>query len=137
MDKDIPNKRNPLMTGESGLSFDNILSEDITKLTDKQKAARFLSKYFEVVRPLTRFKEYFSSSAKTHAHIFKEIKSFYIKLVVTSKWSEKKFVACINDIFENKNILSVTTLDLAGIRYDKGLLSAQVRIKENERRGRI
>jgi len=135
MDQNIPIKRNPLMSGSEGLSFDNIESEELILLTDSQKSEKFLSKYLEVVHPFTRFKEYFNSSAKTNSHLLKEIKTFYIKLVLSEKWSEKKYVACINDIFENKLVLGVTTLDLAGIKFDKGQLASQKRIEG--RSGRI
>lgn len=121
MDKNIANKHNPLFKEQQGLQFDNI-NDPITILTEDQKVDKFLSKYLEVVNPVSTYKSYFESSAKEINHILKEIKNYYKKLVLNGTWSEKKYVLVINDIFENKMLFSVNTLDISGLKYDKGTL---------------
>lgn len=126
MGKNLPVKRNPLFQGNMGLNFDNLESpEDLIELTPQQKADKFMSKYLDVFQPFTRFKEYFDGSAKTGSHILRDVKLYYSKLVIDGKWTEKKYVACVNDIFANKMVFSVVTLDAAGLRFDKGLLASQ------------
>lgn len=128
--KNLAIKRTPLMIGQQGLNFGNILEEDVTKLTDDQKAKRFLSKYQEVVDPIVTYEDYFHSSAKSIDFIFKEIKTYYKKLVLESGWTERKYVASVNNILENKMIFGIMSLDRSGLFYDRGLLD------KNERRDR-
>lgn len=128
--KNLPIKRTPIMLGQQGLNFGNIPEEDVTKLTDDQKAARFLSKYQQVVDPVITYEDYFRSSAKSIDFIFKEIKTYYKKLVVNGDWSERKYVASVNNILENKMIFGVISLDRAGLFFDRGLLDKP----KNERR---
>lgn len=110
------------MIGQQGLIFENVPEEDVTKLTDDQKAARFLSKYQSVVDPMVTYASYFESSAKSVDFIFKEIKTYYKKLVIQSNWTERKYVAAVNNILENKLILGVVSLDRSGLFYDRGIL---------------
>lgn len=120
--KNLPIKRTPLMLGHQGLVFENVPEEDVTKLTDDQKASRFLSKYQQVVDPITTYEDYFESSVKSVDFIFKEIKTFYKKLVLQSNWTERKYVASVNNIFANNMILGVVSLDRSGRFYDLGIL---------------
>lgn len=132
MDKNIANKHNPLFKEQQGLQFDNV-NEPITILTEDQKVDKFLSKYLEVVNPVSTYKSYFESSAKEINHILKEIKNYYKKLVLNGTWSEKKYVLVINDIFENKMLFSINTLDISGLKYDKGTLQNQSRNTKRRR----
>lgn len=134
--KNLPIKRTPIMLGQKGLAFGNIPEEDVTKLTDKQKTQQFISKYMQVFDPMTRYKEYFESSAKGVDMILKEIKTYHKKLVLEKGWSERKYVAAINNILENKMVFGVITLDRAGLLYDKGLLNNESNTTKTVRRRR-
>lgn len=134
--KNLPIKRTPIMLGQKGLAFGNIPEEDVTKLTDKQKTQQFISKYMQVFDPMTRYKEYFESSAKGVDMILKEIKTYHKKLVLEKGWSERKYVAAVNNILENKMVFGVITLDRAGLLYDKGLLDNESNTTKTVRRRR-
>lgn len=134
--KNLPIKRTPIMLGQKGLAFGNIPEEDVTKLTDKQKTSQFISKYMQVFDPMERYKEYFESSAKGVDMILKEIKTYHKKLVLEKGWSERKYVAAVNNILENKMIFGVITLDRAGLLYDKGLLNNESNAPKTVRRRR-
>jgi hypothetical protein len=134
--KSLPIKRTPVMLGQKGLAFGNIPEEDVTKLTDKQKTQQFISKYMQVFDPMTRYKEYFESSAKGVDMILKEIKTYHKKLVLEKGWSERKYVAAVNNILENKMVFGVITLDRAGLLYDKGLLNNESNATKTVRRRR-
>lgn len=98
-------------------------------LTDDQKVDVFISKYMDIVDPIAIYKNYFESSAKGVDHILLEIKRYYKVLVLGGKWSEKKYVACVNDILEHKVQLNVITLERRGFMFDSNSLSSQKRIK--------
>lgn len=134
--KNLPIKRTPIMLGQKGLAFGNIPEEDVTKLTDKQKTQQFISKYMQVFDPMTRYKDYFESSAKGVDMILKEIKTYHKKLVLEKGWSERKYVAAVNNILENKMVFGVITLDRAGLLYDKGLLNNESNTTKIVRRRR-
>jgi hypothetical protein len=134
--KSLPIKRTPIMLGQKGLAFGNIPEEDVTKLTDKQKTQQFISKYMQVFDPMERYKEYFESSAKGVDMIIKEIKTYHKKLVLEKGWSERKYVAAVNNILENKMVFGVITLDRAGLLYDKGLLNNDSNVTKTVRRRR-
>jgi hypothetical protein len=134
--KNLPVKRTPLMLGQKGLNFGNIPEEDVTKLTDKQKTQQFISKYMQVFDPMERYKEYFESSAKGVDMILREIKVYHKKLVLEKGWTERKYVAAVNNILENKMVFGVITLDRAGLLYDKGLLNNESNGTKTVRRRR-
>jgi hypothetical protein len=118
MRKDISNRRNPLLTGEATLDFGEINEELV--ITDDQKADAFLSKWMEKVDPFIRYESYFKTSAKDDAHILLEVKRYYKKLVVEEEaWTERKYVAVINDCFKNKVSIGPVTLDVQGRIYDR------------------
>ena len=129
-------RRNARLVGDGGLSFDN-QDELNFELTDEEKAQGFISKYQENVDPVGKFKDYFENSAMTVQAIFKIIKESYKKLVINGKWSEKKFVAVITDIFEEGRVFSPLSVDLTGKLFDEGRLSSQVRAKNRQRRRRL
>lgn len=130
-------KNDPLLQGKKGLEFDNISESESTELTPAQKATVFLSKYMDVIDPIDTYSDYFHTSAKGEAWELKDIKTQYVNLVVSEKWSEEKYVAVINDIFENRAIFSPLTLDIRGRMYEQGSLSSQQRLARNKRRGRL
>lgn len=134
--KNLPIKRTPLMLGQKGLAFGNIPEEDVTKLTDKQRTSQFISKYMQVFNPVERYSDYFKSSAKGVDMILKEIKTYHKKLVIEKNWPERKYVAAVNNIFENKMVFGVFALDRAGLLYDKGLLNNDSNATKTVRRRR-
>lgn len=129
--KDTSRKRHPLYRDEPTLDFgqDFVLDE----MTEDQKADAFLSKYMDLVDPVGKYEKYFSSSAKNLDHILKEVKIYYKKLVVSGDWTEKKYVAVLDDIFTNRAVLSVMTLDSAGLRHDRGLLASQREVRRKRK----
>lgn len=130
-------KATPLFQGETGLSFDNVASEEVIELTDEQKASRFLSKYQELVDPFVTYREYFEASAKGSGWDLKDVKTQYIKLVLSGKWPEAKYVTVINDIFEHGAVFSPLVLDTRGRMYEQQALASQRRSASTRRRGRV
>ena len=126
-------RRHPLMLGEQPLltldeDTDNSGSADDTYLTEEQQATRFMSRWQEKVNPLIRYKGYFESSAKTSGHIFKEIRRFYLQLVVNGNWSDGKFVAVVGKIMsDNQHTVNTPTLDVVGRQYDREQIKTQRR----------
>lgn len=120
MKKNVPSKRHPLIKEEKTLDFGEDL--DVSELTEDQQVEKFISKYMDVVKPVELYSEYFESSAKTLAHILKEVKRYYSRLVIHGTWSEKKYVAALDSIFMSQKYLNVMSLDFAGREYDKQIL---------------
>lgn len=124
-------KHNPLfMKDENALDFGDEFDPKILTIEEKQDA--FMSKYMDVIDPVEKYKKYFESSAKNLDHILRDVKLYYKKLVLEGTWNERKYVEVIDDLFSNRIVISVITLDRAGLMYDKGQLSSQ----RNVRRGR-
>lgn len=123
-------RRHPLYQGEPTLDFGEDL--DITELTEEQKCSLFLSKYQELVDPLVKYEKYFNSTAKGIDHIFRDVKLYYKKLVLEGTWTEKKYVTVLDDIFSNRAIFSVVTLDRAGLMFDRGGLSSQRSVRRRK-----
>lgn len=130
-------KHDPLLTGAPGLNFENLKPAEVVELTDSQKATAFLSRYLETEHPISRYRAYFESSVKGEAWEMKELKQFYLKLVVAGKWSEEKFIEVANSIFRDKQVLSAVVLDARGRMYDNGALKPAEPRGSSRRRGRI
>lgn len=121
-------RRHPLMLGERPLLALDEDEGDDTYLTDEQQATRFMSRWQEKVDPLIRYKDYFESSAKTSGHILKEIRRFYLQLVVNGNWSDGKFVAVVGKIMsDNQHTVNAPTLDVVGRQYDREQIKTQRR----------
>lgn len=124
-------KHNPLfMKDENALDFGDEFDPKVLTVEEKQDA--FMSKYMDVVKPVEKYKKYFESSAKDLDHILRDVKLYYKKLVLEGTWNERKYVEVIDDLFSNRVVISIVTLDRAGLMYDKGQLASQ----RNVRRGR-
>lgn len=126
MKENLPVKRHPLFQGKETLDqideFSGLFPEEFVnmgELSIEQKSDKFMSDYVDKVNPVGKYKDYFSSSAKTTNHILKEIKNFHKRLVLEGSWSEEKYLDVIDGILTNKIILSVATLDRGGFMYDK------------------
>lgn len=130
--KKPPAKHNPLFNQENALDFGEDFDPKV--LSDEEKQDAFLSKYMDIVDPIIVYKKYFESSAKDIDHIFRDVKLYYKKLVLQGSWSERKYVEVINDLFENRVVISVVTLDRSGLMYDKGQLSSQRKSRRTGRR---
>jgi hypothetical protein len=134
MRKDISGKNNPLFLGHKTLLFDNVTEEEISQLTDQQRVDAFLSKYVRIFHPISEFSNFFKVFNVDIT--FKLIKDLYKTYVLNSGWSERKYVSCINDIFEKRLDFSSYSLDKAGVLYERGELASQRRERRNSR-GRI
>jgi len=135
-------KADPLLQGLPGLEFDNLTAAEITATTDEQKAEAFISRYIESFKEdedkgASRWKSYFGASVKGEAWELREVKRFFIQLVVSEKWSEEKFVSVVNSIYRDHLVLNVPTLDARGKFFDQGRMSNSPRRGESRRRGRI
>lgn len=122
--KKPPAKHNPLFKKEeNALDFGEEFDPKVLSSEEKQDA--FLSKYMELVDPVGKYNKYFESSAKGVDHILRDVKLYYKKLVLEGSWSERKYVEVIDDLFENRVVISIVTLDRSGLMYDKGQLASQ------------
>lgn len=131
--KEMPAKHNPLfMKDENALDFGEDFDPKV--LTDEEKQDAFMSKYMDKIDPVGRYEKYFKSSAKDIDHILRDVKLYYKKLVLEGSWTERKYVEVINDLFENRTVISVVTLDRSGLMYDKEQLSSQRKVKKGRRR---
>lgn len=130
-------KRNPLLQGEIPLDFEGDNSEDFSKLTDKQEADRFMSKWLEVMHPFTKYKRYFEETDKDPDRVLKEIKNNYMKHVVRGSWAERKFVVIVDSILVNKFSFTPKVLEGREKLFEEGRLEAQLLEKRLNRRKRI
>lgn len=130
-------RKDPLLQQQPGLVFDGLLPEEVIQLTDEQKATAFISRYLEVERPFSSFPEYFKSSVKGEAWELRELKTHFKNLVITEKWTEKKFISVVNSIYRDNQIMSIPSLDARGRIFDQGRLSSGKPETSSRRRGRI
>lgn len=131
-------RNDPFLSGLKGLDFDGVDEEEITELTDEQKATVFLSKYQEKYDPFITFKNYFEASVKGEAWDMRELKNYYLKLVVRGNWSEEKLVTVVNSIYRDNQTMSPVVIDARGRKYDNGSLRVPSETGTNSRRrGRI
>lgn len=121
-------KTDPHFLGETPLNFDDLDVEQISAKTDKEKATLFLEKYKKIVKPFTVYADFFKRDKNVDLTLAL-IKRFYIKLVLNGDWTEKKFVASINNILANNGIFSERNLKENGLNFDNGNL-------QNRKRGR-
>lgn len=119
LNRHVSSRRNPEHQGQPSL-FDGVDDEiENNNLTDDSKATNFLSRFHEFIDPVSKYSSYFETSAMGMDHIFREVKRFYIKLVLDKGWSERKYVYAIESIFCGKQTINPMTLDIAGRRYDQ------------------
>lgn len=130
-------KHDPLLIGNRGLDFENLKPAEVVELTDEQKATAFLSRYLETEHPISRYRPYFEASVKGEAWELKELKQFYLQLVVSGKWSEDKFIEIVNSIYRDNQVMSAVVLDARGRMFDNGALKEPVKRGNSRRRGRI
>lgn len=136
MRKNLPASRNPLFTGEEGLQFDNIGQEELIELTDAQRADKFLSRWLEIMRPLSKYKRFFDDSDKEIDHNLKLIKNFFQRYVVEEGWDEKQFVMVVDYCLDSRRAISHKIIEAGMALYNKGDLPAQLLEKRKARRNR-
>jgi|SRR5699024_1464726 len=117
--KKVSTKRDPLMRGVTPLGFDNYTLDEVNELTEEQKLDKFMSKYMDVTRPLSKYKKYFESSAMETGHILREVKRFYGLLVLHGKWSEKQYVKVLDRVFRNRAVINSISLDIANRQIER------------------
>lgn len=130
-------KRNPLLQGELPLDFEGENKEDYSKLTEKQEADRFMSKWLEVMHPFTKYKRYFEETDKDADRVLKEIKNNYMKHVVRGSWPERKFVVIVDSILVSKFSFTPKVFEGREKLFEEGRLEAQLLEKRLNRRKRI
>lgn len=112
-------KRDPHLLGLVPLEFDNVSVDELTELTEKDKATLFLMTFQETFDPFKRFDYYFRSSAKEKDRILAEIKNYYTRLVERGDWSEKKYAKVLVRIFETNSPITVESFDKIGLLIDR------------------
>jgi hypothetical protein len=134
-------KNDPLFQQQPALQFDNLEPEEAIELTDAQKAAGFISRYLDHLKEgdlyHKKLEPYFKGSVKDWGWELRDFKRFYVHLVVSGKWEEKKFITVLDSIISDNQILGDVVLDVRGKMYDQGRLEATGQSVPSRRRGRI
>lgn len=127
-------KRNPRYVSPQGsLSFDNY--EEAVVHSDEEKASYFMSQYNEIVDPFKRFPRYWQSTAIDFDITLSQIKKAYKRYVLGSfEWSEDKFVAVLNEMFERELAFNPFSFDWISKLYDKEQLDSQNPRSERRKR---
>lgn len=133
MSTKISVKRNPLFLGHKGLDF----GEDVMELSDSQKSDKFMSQWMGVFKPFGRYANYLKNSGKDKAVVFREIKNYFKRYVLTDGWSEMKYVMVIDSILESGSMLIPVVIEKFGESFDNGRLSIQVTENRIAKRNRI
>ena len=119
LNRHVSSRRNPEHQGQPSL-FDGVDDEiEHNNLTDESKATNFLSRFHEFIDPVSKYSSYFERLCPWWDHIFREVKRFYIKLVLEKGWSERKYVYALESVFCSKQTITPMYLDIAGRRYDQ------------------
>lgn len=134
MRKDIPVKRNPLFSKQSPLEFDNVSAEELTALTDSQRADRFMSNWMQVMHPFSTYRRYFDETPKSEDRILRDVKNYYSRYVVKGGWGEKKYVMIVDSILTNRLQLTPSVFDKTEKLYEGGRLDVQMQEKRKRRR---
>jgi hypothetical protein len=134
-------KNDPLFQQQPALQFDNLQPEEAIELTDAQKAAGFISRYLDHLKEgdlyHKKLEPYFKGSVKDWGWELRDFKRFYLQLVVSGKWPEKKFITVLDSIISDNQILGDVVLDVRGKMYDQGRLEGVGQSVPSRRRGRI
>lgn len=134
-------KNDPLFQQQPGLEFDNLKAGESIELTDSQKATGFISRYLDHLKEGDLYHEklepYFKGSVKDWGWELRDFKRFYVQLVVSGKWPEKKYIVVLDSIIADNQILGDVVLDVRGKMYDQGRLEASGQSVPSRRRGRI
>jgi hypothetical protein len=129
-------KRDPLLKGAEPLPFDNLSKEEVVSLTDSQKVDKFLSRWMELIRPMTKYKRFFEASENEHGHNLRLVKNMFKHFCIDGDWSERKFVICLDGVLLSKPAISVKALEASEKLYMTENLPMQLFEKQQRRRGR-
>lgn len=112
--------RNP----QGALSFDNI--REAVVLSDEEKASYFLSQYNELVDPFESYPSYWESTALDYDITLAKVREGYKRYVLGNFcWTEDKYVAVINEIFEREMTFTQFSFDRISKLYDREDLDSQ------------
>lgn len=113
-----------LLNPQGALVFDN--APESVVLSPEEKASFFLSEYNELVDPFTRFPHYWRTSALDPDVILAGVRNGYKRYVLGSfEWTEDKFVAVINEIFERDMEFTQFSFNAISRLYDREELDSQ------------
>lgn len=129
-----PLKRSARLLNPGGaLNFDN--AEQTVVLSAEEKASYFMSQYNEIVDPFRRFPGYWESTAIDFEITLGKIRDGYKRYVLGSfGWSEDKFVAVVNEIFDREMVFTQFSYDRISKLYDREELESQNERSERRRR---
>lgn len=133
MTKNSSAKRNPLLQRATPLSFDNVHDEEIMALTPVQEADRFLSRWMEVIDPFVTYRKMFPAGGADEKRMLKEIKNFYMRLVLRENWTEEKYVTVINELLEARITVGLSSLLRFSELYEKQQLPTQIKARRAQR----
>lgn len=89
------------------------------EMTPEQKTSKFLSDYMEEQNPVGKYESYFNASAKSTGHLLKDIKLYYKRLVIEGAWTNEKYIAALDIVFNEFLELNVVTLDRVSMRIER------------------
>lgn len=120
-------RQSPLYKGTKGL-FDT--EHSTIKLSDDRASQFFLSKYMEIADPIERYPKYFTGLYGSVDFIYRFIKLYYKKYVITKELTESQYVMVLDFIFESRIRMSDKTMDMAKDR----VLNPKKKTSTNRRR---
>lgn len=126
MMRKVSGRKNPLFHDQSTLEFDNLSKEEVTELTIEQKLDKFMSRWIELMRPVSKYSRHIEESNKSLDRIFRDVKLYYKKFVIEGEWSEKKYVMVIDNIMKSSFGITEKNLKFNGNLFDQGRLEIQL-----------
>jgi len=118
----------------SPLVFDNFEAPIAIRAEDK--AANFWARYNELEDPFVRFKRFWDRTTIDFEIHIRHVKTTYVKMVLEKKWTEAKFVAITNEIFDRGLNPNSFSYDQMAKLYEAGEIGGQRRRRSQERRRR-
>ena len=115
MTSKTPHKRDPLLLGLTSLFEED---EELNVVTQRDNSDAFLVKFMQEFDPFVTFKRYFKASAKKEDQILAEIKTYYINLVSSGKWTEKKYAKVLVKIFQTNSPMNLASFDRIGLMIE-------------------
>lgn len=102
-------------------------------LSDEERASYFMSQYNEIVDPFRRFPRYWELSGIDYEITLGQLRNSYKRYVLGSHgWTEDKFVAVAEQIFERELLFTQFSFDRMGKLYERRELDAQPRERRRD-----